>query len=166
MSEIDHPGGPWMPGPAAAGPVVPEGHVQHIPFSPLDERHIARMSTYMIGAGAVAAISSLVGLVGNVVVALLVDAEGPAVIGTACGGIAGALAWGAYALLLFRAGKAFQRVAVTDDDDQGYVVEGARHLRNVFFLKAALLAMIILLVCMGFAFALLAGVAMRGAHPF
>lgn len=124
-------------------PSVQEESLSRIPFTRKDEENIKKMASWMNIAGIISILSGI-GSILAVFLTLNLGQTFNAVISFLIGG------W------MIKAAAAFRQVAVTDDDDQDFLVVGFTNLRSVFLLQSVLviIALSLMAVMIPFVFLL------------
>ena len=130
----------------STGDVLSEkSRLSRIPFTTAAEARIKSLAWWLNILGWVSVVAGFLELVG-----LITPAHNPGQLGNAIIH----LLVGYWCL---QAAKAFNKVATTDENDQGYLVEGFRQLRKVFLLQG-----IMILIGLAFATAVLLFLRLHG----
>jgi hypothetical protein len=131
---------------------------RRIPFAPEDEERIASAGMWGIIVAVTSIASSVLSVIGVVVLALR-SPLGGAVVGAALiPGLIGLVVGVVLAIFLLQASLAFRKVALTDEADQHYMLLGFRKLRNYFMMMG-----IVIIVAIGGAVLLFCGALTCGA---
>ncbi len=124
---------------------------QHIPFTSEQSDTLLATGRAMRAAAGLAVARALVEFGGGVVSGLQQGGDNLGALLIQAGqGCFGTLLAGAFAVMLFKAATALDTVVHTDTDDQAHLAEAIRQIRNVFMLKIALIALVIVFACLAF----------------
>lgn len=124
------------------------GPLDRIPFTPQEEANIGGAGRFMFFAGVMSILTALVTLVKTGVVLWATPALTPTAIGGAvCGNVIGMTLAAVFGVWLMSGAKSLRAVVETDHGDQVHLIQAIQKLRQVFALKAALILMTIILVC-------------------
>jgi hypothetical protein len=117
---------------------------RRIPFSPEDEERIASAGLWGIIVAITSIASSVLSVIGVVVLAFKMPTGAGAIMGAALiPGLIGLIIGVVLAVFLLQASTAFRKVALTDEADQHYLLLGFGKLRNYFMMMGIVIIVII-----------------------
>jgi hypothetical protein len=112
---------------------------KRIPFTAEDEERIASAGMWGMIVAIASIVSTLLSLITQVIVAAGAPQGGTVLAAAAVPGLIGLALVIILGVWLLQASLAFRKVALTDEADEAYLLEGFRKLRNYFMMTGILI---------------------------